>query len=447
MHRLLIVLAVVLAAAGQAHAQGLTTGVAGFDPSDAINPIALVEGPGVKVGEGTVIHPQVGVEAGVVSNVFYTDQNPTASALVRVIGEVGVGSLTPQRLSQLEHSQGGSDPNGTGAQDIGILQYRADLRLSYDYYPSDDSDVSNQGGFGVAFSTRGIVNPLQPLRFIFLETYQRLLRPTNFESNTNTDRDINDLQLQLQYAPTGRSVNAILHYETLVDVFEAQSQQFANRFQNTIGVRVNWRWLPQTFVFGDVSQGDFTGIGSSEKVTSYPLTALVGLQTLLTPAFTFNGYGGYTNGFYQSGPSFSSAIADIQLGYRYVPEGRLAFQYNYNHQDSINANYYRDNEFLLYIDHDFVNALNIFATGGVILREYNGIINTLMPTMYTNGVRDDVIYTFTLEGRYAFRDWLAASLSYTFTDDTTNFTYMTDGVTLNPSYVRHEVLAGVRAAF
>ncbi|HMG20240.1 MAG TPA: hypothetical protein VK607_02945, partial [Kofleriaceae bacterium] len=42
-----------------------------MDTTDALNPVGLVQGSGIKVGEGTVLQPQVGIETGVVSNVFY----------------------------------------------------------------------------------------------------------------------------------------------------------------------------------------------------------------------------------------------------------------------------------------------------------------------------------------------------------------------------------------
>ena len=37
-----------------------------FDPSNAVAPISLVEGPGIKVGEGTVLHPAFGRFSGTV---------------------------------------------------------------------------------------------------------------------------------------------------------------------------------------------------------------------------------------------------------------------------------------------------------------------------------------------------------------------------------------------
>ena len=68
-----------------------------LDPVQVISPVSVVQGDGVKIGEGTSIYPQIGLETGFVSNVFYTHDNPVGSGLLRVIAEVGAGSLSPQR--------------------------------------------------------------------------------------------------------------------------------------------------------------------------------------------------------------------------------------------------------------------------------------------------------------------------------------------------------------
>jgi hypothetical protein len=88
-------LGVLLAMAGTASAQAVAT----FDPSDAVAPISVVEGPGVKVGEGTVLHPIFGVETGFISNVFYEDQDPNPAGLLRLLAQIGSGSLPLSRLT------------------------------------------------------------------------------------------------------------------------------------------------------------------------------------------------------------------------------------------------------------------------------------------------------------------------------------------------------------
>src|ERR1700743_75849 len=80
----------LLAASTPARADdGIPPPPTAMDPSSAINPISIVNGAGIVVGEGTVFKPQVGVETGVVSNVFYVNNNPVAAGLVQVLAAVG----------------------------------------------------------------------------------------------------------------------------------------------------------------------------------------------------------------------------------------------------------------------------------------------------------------------------------------------------------------------
>src|SRR5665647_2510181 len=93
-------------------------------------------------------------------------------------------------------------------------------------------------------------------------------------SDSDTNRDINNLQLHLIYHPRGRSISGYLYYRNTLDVFERSTQEFADRIQHRVGLHPMWRILPQTVVYLDVSQGVFGGLGSSMKVDSYPFRAI-----------------------------------------------------------------------------------------------------------------------------------------------------------------------------
>lgn len=441
--------AAVTAALGAAPAwaeDGLPPMPPSMDPADALNPISVVSGPGVKIGEGTVFHPQLGVETGVVSNVFYQDAKPVTAGLLRILAEVGTGSLPTQRLSirsaaNPDNTEG--DDTTYTSNDTGSFQYSANLYAAYDQYLSTNDSVTRQGGLSGGVLLRGIVNPQHPLQFAFQEHFERLIRATNFESRDDTDRDVNVLSLRLNYFPTGRSLGGYLYYQNVIDVFESQNQQFANRLQNQAGLRINWQWLPMTRIFADVSAGYNTGIGDSEKVDSYPLVAITGIQTALTVNTTVNAHVGYANGFYASGPSYASIDAGVLFGYRYSPLGRVTALYSYTHQDSINANFYRDHLIQASIEQYLVPFV-VFARPELRLRQYDGTI-----VMGTNGnTRNDLIVGATVGMRYSFRDWIAATLDYQLSVVQTDFLYNAGGGMVDdPSYVRHELLLGVRAAY
>lgn len=416
----------------------ISTSAPGISPEGAIAPISIVEGPGVKVGEGTVLHPIFGFETGYVSNVFYTANNPTGAGILRLIAQIGAGSLTPQRLAA------SNDPETDNHENSGVLQYRADLRATYDIYLSGKDSVGSQDGLGIGALFRGIVNPKHTWSFLYLEDFQRLIRSTNFESSAQTNRDINHLQLGLQYAPVDHNVSGLLHFEDVVDVFEASNQQFANRNQNSAGLTVSWRVRPVTVLYVDGTMGLYSGLGAdSKKVTSYPLLAQVGVQTLLSLNTTVVAHVGYTNGFYSAGPSFSAIVGGVQVGYRYANTGRITALYDYSHQDSINANYFRDHEIAMVLEQQFTPAFVLSLQPELRFREYQGVQQIVMAPTNT---RDDVILAVSAGIRYNFRDWFAAVLQYRLSSVQTDFRYMVNGVTDDPSYVRHEIVAGVRAA-
>lgn len=406
-----------------------------FNPESAVAPISVVEGAGVKVGEGTVLHPAFGIETGAVSNVFYEDDTPVAAGILRLIGQIGTGSLSDQRLTPTDEQDGGGEVNE------GMLRYRASLRLSYDVMLSGNDVVRDTGGLGIGAAFDGLVNPQGRWAFRFTDDFERLIRATNFETDANTNRDINNLRLVGLYQPEDRSVNGSIYYTNMLDVFERSEQDFANRMDHRFGLRVKWRWLPETQVYADASIGYISGIGSSDaKVSSYPLVAKAGLATLLTVKTALNLEAGYTNGFYSSGPSYSAPLVNAQLAYRLSPLGRIGLSYSLMYQDSINANYFRDHVLRLWVRQAFVPFM-VMVQPEVHFRQYNGITLVMGPP-----TRDDVIFAVTAGMSYAFRDWVAATLNYRFSAVQTDYMYSVNGIVDDPSYARHELLAGLRVA-
>jgi len=433
----------VLATNGSAHAEnvpGIAETSPGITPEGALAPISVVEGPGFKIGEGTVLHPILGLETGYVSNVFYEAESPRGAGILRLIAQLGTGSLSPQRLA----AAGEGDAMPDGQANVGAFQYRADLRLTYDFHLSGADAVAAQNGLGVGFLFRGSVYPQQTWSFLYLENFNRLIRATNFESESQTNRDINRLQLGLQFAPGGRAITGLLHFENVIDIFEEEDQRFANRMQNSLGLTGTWRWLPMTQFFADLTIGAFGGLGAaSEKVSSYPLSASAGVQTQLTVSTTLIARAGYQNGFYATGASYSAALAGLQLGWRYTPTGRVTAIYDYSHQDSINANYFRDHAFRLLFEQQF-HPFVVHVQPELRLRHYAGIQSNMLVT--GPDTRDDLIIQVAAGARYNFRDSLAGVLEYRLSIVETDYRYMISGATDDPSYMRHEIVAGIRAA-
>lgn len=436
MFRFLTASALVFGLASSAEAQGLdpnNISVSAFDPAQAVAPISTVEGPGVKIGEGTVLHPVFGLETGVVSNVFYEQSDPNAAGVLRLLAQIGTGSLGPQRL-------GGDEPI---PENKGSLQYRIDLRTSYDVILSNNDAAQGTGGLGIGASLHALVNPMGRWSPGIDEDFERLIRATNYETDSNTNRDINRLGLKALYHPSDRSFGGYVYYNNVVDIFERSEQRFADRMFNLFGIHPTWQWLPKTQLYVDISQGIVSPLGSSSmKVTSYPLAAMAGLSTLFTVNTTFNVAAGYTNGFYSSGPSFSGPLIGAALGYRYSPLGRATLQYSWQYQDSINANYYRDHIVQLSVQQLFV-PFHVLFQPEIHFRHYDGITIVNGPS-----TRDDIIVAVVAGIHYSFRNWIAATLNYRLSMVNTNYRYMPPGggPEDDPSYVRHDLMLGMRIA-
>ena len=407
-----------------------------FDPEDAVAPITTVEGPGIKIGEGTVLHPAFGLEGGYTSNVFYTASNPTGAGVLRALAQISTGTLTGARIAPIGESEAPVEPG---------FQYRASARLSYDAILSGNSIVRDTGGLGAGLSLLGVVNPSGPWTLTINDDYARVIRAANFETSTNVNRDINGFALNLLWHPGDRAVSGYAYYSNTLDIFEQNQGVYPDRLLNTIGVHPQWKIFPETQVYLDASFGFNSGLGTTPKQSSYPLVTVLGVQTLLTLDLTLAGQIGYTNGFYSDGtPSYSAPTGGVQLGYRYSPFGRIQLNYNWLYSDSINANFYRD---------EVISALLTQKVGPLVFelqpelhfREYDGIA-TLIPGAVDT--RDDTIVSIIAGFHYVFRNWIAATLDYHFTDVSTDYRYPATATEepFNPSYVRHDVLLGVRVA-
>ena len=414
----------------------LVAGMTGTAAAQGLSETAgVVEGPGVKLGEATVVHPTLGAEAGVISNVFYEEADTTTAGVLRILAQLHYASLSAQRIAAEAPEEGGSSQ--------GEFQFRAGLNLAYEEFLSTNDNVQKQRDVAVSADFRGVVFPERTFMFTFGDEFVRQSRPTNFESPGSVDRDVNILNLAITFQPGGRALSAALRYQNRIDFFEEENHKFANRIQHTFGLRGTWQWLPVTAFYADASIGIYDGLGgdADAKISSNPLKLAVGTSTAITTLTTLNAEVGYTKGFYSEGPDYSAVIFSADFGWRYSPLGRLRLAYRYYHDDSINASFYRDHQIRLALAQQF-DRFTFTGDVDVRFRHYE---NTILVNDEMTRVRDDVIIAFNAGGRYHLRDWLAATIDYRFVSDQTDFRDVMGGD--DPSYVRHEIMAGVLGAF
>ncbi len=400
----------------------------------------LVEGPGVKVGESTVLHPRLGIEAGVISNVFFEEASERLSPVMRLIAALDIAQAGDDRLQSMENAE---PPSPT-------VEFRGGVELEYQEYLTDEEAVRDQRHLDVNAIGDLHFFPKSNASFALRDKYQRISRPTNFESSENLTRDVNHFVAELGFHPRGRTLSASVRYENIIDVFESDESEFANRISHIVGAQGKWKFYPYSQLWVDASVGFNDALGDNEllgmeyKISSTPLRLVAGLDTLLSELFTVKAYAGYANGFYAEGPSYNIPIGGVSVGYRYAPEGRVELGYSYDAHDSINANFYADHHIRAGITQALLQAFVFTAGTGVRFREYRGVADQLMPS---DSDRSDVIYELNARFAWMLRDRFSLYADYLLHVVDTDFRTSFEGTIDDPSFVRHEAVVGLVAAF
>ncbi len=399
-----------------------------------------LEGKGMEVSPGTVIHPNVGAEFGVIDNLFYEQDSVVTTALMRLTANFALASekITP------DEPVPGEEPGNEAAPQT--FEFRASGGLRYEEFFYYDN-VSTAAQRNLAFDTQAHlqVYPAGTWSFIADDRLRRDVRPRNYEDPSSTNRIDNLLDLGLRFPPGGRTISGTLRYQNALDVFEDSA--VANRMNHTLGLRGDWQWLPFTRFYSDVSLGFFGPIGSSgmalTKQGSMPIRGIVGIATTLTEPLTLKAHAGWGYAPYDAGEGYNGPLFDVELGYQYAPAGRAVVEYNYDYEDSINANYYRDHKLQARVDQQLIDKLVLSGSLDLRLRSYRGITGSIS----ANPSRDDLVLAATARAQYVLTERYYLTGTYVGMTDQTDFTYMTVSGPDDPSFTRHELMFGARAAF
>ncbi len=456
-----IAVACLLASSAPVSAQ--TSQILGRNWEDAVS------APGVKVGEGTVLHPIAGAETGVVNNVFYEDTGGRTAGVIRIVGELVIATLPPERQENPSAERPAWTPwqgsiyktydgpffrpdEGDGnSENVGAppkMEFRAGLRAFYEEMLSGADAVRDQRSLGLNANVHLHLFPYETVAFTFDNDLTRAVRPTNFESSGNLNRWINNFRAALRIQAGGRAIVPEFRYTNRIDYFESSNSRFANRVQHNLGAKVNW-WLARfTQFYFDGSFGIFGGLGDNTvegaefKRSSTPLRLRIGTNTALTEKVSTQAYIGFGKGFYSGGSDFTGVLASAGISYQLNPFGRLGLNYTYDFRDSINANFYTEHRVQATITQQ-INRLLLEGRGGLHLRHYDGIPMQIS----SETTRNDVILSLSGVGKYLLRDWLAITASIQLVSDQTEFRSVSDGAMDDPSFTRFEMFGGVAAAF
>ncbi len=418
----------------------LATALLAAIPSTALAQEAL-EGPGVRVGAGTVLHPNVGAEAGVINNVFFQQSSPITSGLLRISAKFAMSSEDVQPSD--EALPGEELPKEPAAQ---TFEFRAGLAAAYEeYLYYGNPSTAAQRNLTLDGQGRLVVYPAGTWSFLADDRLRRDVRPRNFEDASSTNRIDNLLNLGLRYRPGGGAIAATLRYQNVLDIYEG-STPVADRMNQQLGLRADWQWRPYTRIFADLSYGFYGPLGASNpsgsfaKYGSNPLTFLTGIATNLSEPVTVKAHVGWGWSTYEMGQGYNAPLFGTELGYEYSPSGRVVGEVGYYFADSTNANFYRDYKLTLRVDQQ-VRQVLVTGTIGAYLRGYRGIDGLGAPS------RDDLILNAHVRGQYVINERYYLTADYLGTTDQTDYVSMYMGQSDDPSYTRHELMVGARAAF
>lgn len=409
--------------------------------------VQAIEGYGYSLTPGVVTHPSIGVLGGFNDNVFYASGNAEkqAAAVLRVVGGLFVATDKVHAVGDGEGNAVETTPRA--------YEFRGGIEGSFTQYVGNDT-TTNQHNLALSAAANLVVFPAGDFAFLVADRFIRDIRPPNFEDNSSQNRDDNVLSLGLRYQPYGHDISATLHYDNWIGVFEGGLiSTFANRMNQTIGLRGEWQWRPFTKFLADVSYGFYGPLGTSTlagapyKTGSSPLRAVVGASTLITVNTSIKAHVGYAQAGYGVGEGYMAPVGGLEVGYRWSDNGRIVALYDYDHFDSFNANFYSDHTVAVRAVQQIKST--VLDIGPEIrLRSFGGIPKAL-------GAPDRTDFVAGLRARFqwVFNEKFSLSAEYHLAIVQTDYrsnVFTASGAAMgtdNPSFVQDEFMLGFRAAF
>ena len=372
-------------------------------------------GNGIRLGDKMILHLGLGVEFDYDSNVFYQDSGVTSAFFMR---------LSPS----LELS---NSPRGATR----VIDFNMYGGMSYIEYLTSDAALSRHRQFGVDAGVRATFFGGSPYNFSVFDNYVRSTQPPYVKTDSNFDRDTNQLGLRLNLAPGGGRLVLTLGYIFGLDYFELAPLDNYDLLYHQFDLRVSWKFLPKTALYIAASEVINTYNDPTNHPNSYPFHVDAGLQGLVTPKLTVNLWVGYGNGFYVSGPSPNTAIGGLQIAWKPTLLSTGALGYEHDFQNSLLGSYYDVD--LVYLSW---TQLVWRFTGFLRLSYANERFKGVQPVQATMDGTDNYV-TLNTRVDYPFKEWLIGSVGYDLYFNASDRTLMMGGGVMPGvvpvNYVRH----------
>jgi|GEM_PF-4675976 len=406
------------------------------------------EGPGFKLGDAPlVIHLGLAVELGYDSNVFYTPVNETGSGLLRARLHFDLATLPPQRLTV----------DGIPTADPKV-DFRLSTQFEYREYLSPQSEVRDLRSFNVGILGDLTILPAGPFTLKLTDTYVHAVDARSQDGSlpiapgSNWSRNYNRVGVLATYkAGTNRRLQLGVGDWFEFSLWEDRQLQFGNVLSDEGQAFVRWAFRPK--IIGNLTlRAAYHHFPNNNAIDSAPVRALAGLSAVINSWFGFGVQVGYGNSIQlRRGPSFSSAVAQVEARF-YLPFGsKLSVGYDRDFYDTLFANYYVDDRIYVTFEQPLARRLLARLDAGVRFREFVGLTDpTLLGQVsYSdpNG-RKDVVYEVGAELAVRAASWLEVGAAYNLRGDHTDFAFNSPaGLSVNASYIKHSVLIRADVAY
>jgi hypothetical protein len=366
---------------------------------------------GVQLSDAALLHIGVGAEAGYDSNVFYAEDNPRGSAILRVVP-----------FLELTNAARSGSINSDVFFDIGAA-------LTYREYLSNDVDIRNQRAFMPSAYANLEFGKLQHLGFTLTEAFSRTEDPPYSRANallsTAFVRDVNQASAGLRWAPGGGRLGAVLRYTNTLDFFETGSLKVANSMGHQLLFDASWKWLPKTALVLQVSQGYISYFNNdpltgAKKPTSLPLHAMGGIRGLISAKLSLSLMAGYANGFYDTTRATPSGLrgnlsASADLNYRPTILTSVVLGYRHDFANAILGDWYYVDSVYLSIGQAIGGRFGLGLSARYDSRSFRNI-----PTMVGLAGRHDNYFQAGANLDYHMREWTYVGVAYTLMSNTSD---------------------------
>ena len=381
--------------------------------------VSRAEGPGIRRGD-LLIHPDAFVQGAFDNNVFFDNESPKSSPLLRVGGGLTVENRSPNKVS-LDAGAG--------------LSYRQYLESGKEFEARSTLDRANLNA-GIGFLPRSPItvelhedgtfrdNPAyDDTEFGFRMLDNSLGLDLRFRPGENPDSRPFEMRLGYRWQTTNFIGDDAAKLNTDVGEKDAHNLRFLT----------SWRFLPKTALQAEVGWtalsydkelevgvADAAGGVAIAKANrdARPFFVLAGVKGLVTRRVSTTLKAGYKNTFNAEGTSFSSVIGTAELMYAIEPALRASVGYNRDGRDSAVANYYTLNQ--VYGGADFY-FLGQWSLGGRLGFDHYSYSDDAGGIDRAGGSRTDPVLRGNLYAGLSPKEWMTVKLDVSSQQNMTDF--------------------------